>query len=516
MSRRRQRGATKARDLHVRGPWAAVIQCSAFVRKELAEIIRQPRLILLLIVGPFALLVLFGMGYRSESLGLRTMFVGPPDSFYEEAIAKYQDALERFVDPRGYTSDESAAREALADDELDVVVVFPEDPLSQVLAGEHAVIEVLHNKIDPIQTTAVRIASQLAVQEVNASVLTAVVAESQTALRPADELVAALSDAANELGRGAATTDPQLVASQADSVVDAVDEVTRLLEGSNLVLDRLGAGDDGETGNLLAQLADIRSQALELRDTESGDVSARATGLASEIETVSEVIPSVTALDPAVLVQPFESDVATVVPVAIEPADFFTPSSLALLVQHLAITFAALSLVRDRELGLFELLRVGPLSSVEIIVGKTIAYLLVGMVVGVGLLAAAVSLLGVPLAGAVWVAVVAIGLVLLASLSLGLLISLISGSETQAVQWSMLTLLAGLFFGGFFLDLDGLLYPVKALSWFLPVTYGIRLLQDVMLRGVDPAPIDIAGLGALIVLYGGLAIWLLRRQLRLA
>ena len=42
----------RSRDLRVRGPWAAVIQCSAFVRKELAEIVRQPRLILLLILGP--------------------------------------------------------------------------------------------------------------------------------------------------------------------------------------------------------------------------------------------------------------------------------------------------------------------------------------------------------------------------------------------------------------------------------------------------------------------------------
>ena len=161
----RERAPMRSRDLRVRGPWAAVIQCSAFVRKELAEIVRQPRLILLLILGPFALLMLFGAGYRSESLGLRTMFVGPPDSFYEEAIAEYHDVLERFVDPRGYTADEAAARAALEDDDLDVVVVFPEDPLAQVLAGESAVIDVLHNKIDPIQTTAVVIASQLAVQE---------------------------------------------------------------------------------------------------------------------------------------------------------------------------------------------------------------------------------------------------------------------------------------------------------------------------------------------------------------
>jgi ABC-2 type transport system permease protein len=506
----------RSRDLRVRGPWAAVIQCSAFVRKELAEIVRQPRLILLLIFGPFALLMLFGAGYRSESLGLRTMFVGPPDSFYEDAIAEYHDVLERFVDPRGYTADEAAARAALEDDDLDVVVVFPEDPLAQVLAGESAVIEVLHNKIDPIQTTAVVIASQLAVQEVNASVLTAVVAESQSALRPADELVTILSDAAGELIHGASQADTQAMANQVDVIVDAVDDTARLVEGSDLVLERLGADNDETRSGLLARLESIRTDALRLRGAGSEDAGARAAALADEITAVSDALPTVTALDPAVLVRPFSSHTQTVVPVTIEPADFFAPSSLGLLVQHLAVTFAALSLVRDRELGLFELLRVGPLSSVEIVVGKTIAYLLVGLVVGVGLLAASVKLLGVPLAGSAAWAVGSIALVLLASLSLGLLISLVSGSETQAVQWSMLTLLAGLFFSGFFLDLDGLLYPVKALSWLLPVTYGIRLLQDVMLRGIDPAPWDLAGVVALVVVYGGLATWLLRRQLRFA
>ena len=507
----------RSRDLRVRGPWATVIQSSAFVRKELAEIVRQPRLILLLIFGPFALLMLFGAGYRSESLGLRTMFVGPPDSFYENAIAEYHDVLERFVDPRGYTADESAARAALEDDDLDVVVVFPADPLAQVLAGESAVIDVLHNKIDPIQTTAVVIASQLAVQEVNASVLTAVVAESQSVLRPADELVTILSAAAGELAKGASEADMQVVATQADVVVNAVDDTARLVEGSDLVLERLGAGNDETRSDLLARLASIRTEALQLRGAAgTDDVGARAAALAVEITAVSDALPKVTALDPAILVRPFASRTQTVVPVSIDPADFFAPSSLALLGQHLAVTFAALSLVRDRELGLFELLRVGPLSSVEILVGKTIAYLLVGLVVGVGLLAASVNLLGVPLAGSVAWAVGSIALVLLASLSLGLLISLVSGSETQAVQWSMLSLLAGLFFGGFFLDLDGLLYPVKALSWLLPVTYGIRLLQDVMLRGVEPAPRDIAGVVALVFVYGGLATWLMRRQLRFA
>jgi ABC-2 type transport system permease protein len=504
----------RSRDLRVGGPWAAVIQSFAFVRKELVEIVRQPRLILLLIVGPFALLTLFGAGYRSDSLGLRTMFVGPPNSFYEEAIAEYRDVLERFVDPRGYTADESAARAALADDELDVVVVFPADPLAQVLAGKRAVIEVLHNKIDPIQTTAVTIASQLAVQEVNASVLTSVVAESQSALRPTEEVVATLSSATAEMSQGASAADADVVAAQAAEIADAVDVVRQLVGGSDLVLERLGAADDGNRSEMLAQLAQISTEAHQLSEAVSSDFGARAIDLAEKVDAVSEALPTVTALDPTVLVRPFDSRTETVVPVRIEAADFYAPSALALLVQHLAVTFAALSLVRDRNLGLFELLRVGPLSSVEIVVGKTIAYLIVGLFVGVGLLAAAVGLLDVPLAGAASSAVAAIALVLMASLSLGLLISLVSGTETQAVQWSMLSLLAGLFFGGFFLDLDSLLYPVKALAWLLPVTYGIRLLQDVMLRGVEPASTDIAGLVTLVVVYGGLATWLLRKQLR--
>jgi ABC-2 type transport system permease protein len=299
-------------------------------------------------------------------------------------------------------------------------------------------------------------------------------------------------------------------------VGDAADALKELVEGSNVVLNRLGAEDEQGRSDVLDELDRIRAEADSLANADPGDVNDRAAALADEVATVSETLPQVTALDPAVLVRPFKSETRITAPVEIEPVDFFAPSSISLIAQHLAITFAALSLIRDRQLGLFELLRVGPLSSVEIIVGKAIAYMVVGLVVGSGLLAAAVHLLHVPLVGSVGAAVGAIALVLAASLSLGLLISLVSGSETQAVQWSMLTLLAGLFFGGFFLDLDGLLYPVKALSWLLPVTYGIRMMQDVMLRGADLAPRDIAGASALVVGYGGLVILLLRRRLRSA
>ena len=103
----------------------------------------------------------------------------------------------------------------------------------------------------------------------------------------------------------------------------------------------------------------------------------------------------------------------------------------------------------------------------------------------------------------------AIGLVLafvVALMRLGKVrvLSLLARSESQAVQYAMLALLAGLFFGGFFLDLDAFRYPVKLFSWVLPVTYGVRLLRDVMLRGVDPAMTDLVGLAATAVVFGPL------------
>ena len=73
--------------------------------------------------------------------------------------------------------------------------------------------------------------------------------------------------------------------------------------------------------------------------------------------------------------------------------------------------------------------------------------------------------LGVPFSGSVaWFAAMVVG-VLLASLALGMVLSSISQTESQAVQFAMLTLLAGMFFSGFVLGLDNLTYPVKLISW---------------------------------------------------
>ena len=70
----------------------------------------------------------------------------------------------------------------------------------------------------------------------------------------------------------------------------------------------------------------------------------------------------------------------------------------------------------------------------------------------------------------------------------------------------MIVLLASLFFGGFFLSLDQLTYPGRGdLARCCPVRYGIRALQDVMLRGIAPSTFDLTGLVTLTVVGFGLS-----------
>ena len=504
----------RPRSLRARRPWARLVQSSAFVRKELAEIVRQPRLLALLVAGPFVLLLLFGAGYRSDDLRLRTLFVGPGGSFYEEAIARYEDELEAYIRPAGFTADLAAAERRLDDGDIDAVVVFPDDPLASLTAGEQAPIRIIHDKIDPIRQSAVEIAARLAVQEVNAEAVTTVLGASQAALRPVEDAVVAMTDAGGELAAAAAAGDATRLTDAAGTISAAAAEAHAVVAATEGVLGRLGAAADAARQEALTTLEAVRADADAIATGAPGDVAARTDELAGRLDQVADLVPQVTTIDPGVLARPFESRTETTVPERIQPIEFFAPSALALLLQHLAVTFAALSLVRDRSLGLFELLRVGPLSSWEIIAGKTTAYLIVGLVVGASLLAAAVGLLSVPLHGEVLWAVVAFALVLLASLAIGTLVSLSSGTETQAVQWAMLSLLAGLFFGGFVISLETMTFPVKAISYLLPVTYGIRILQDVMLRGADAAWVDLVGLGALVVGYGAISVWVLRRQLR--
>ena len=74
--------------------------------------------------------------------------------------------------------------------------------------------------------------------------------------------------------------------------------------------------------------------------------------------------------------------------------------------------------------------------------------------------------------------------------------------------------LASLFFSGFFLATDRLVYPAHIISWLLPATFGIQLLRDVMLRGTDLDAGTLAALGGYAAVVVALSYMGTRRLLR--
>ena len=217
---------------------------------------------------------------------------------------------------------------------------------------------------------------------------------------------------------------------------------------------------------------------------------------------------------PEVVARPTVAQVFNIAPSTPSVVSFAAPAAFALMLQHMAVTLTALSFVRERLSGTMELFRVSPVNSLELVIGKYLGLGIVSTVIAVITSLLLVGVLGVPLLGSVWLVAGVIGLLIFASLGIGLLISVIADSERQAVQLCLLLLLASVFFSGFVLPINEFREGVQYAAYALPVTHGIRLLQDLMLRGDTAAWWQLTALGAIGLVLLVLTVLALRRTLR--
>jgi ABC-2 type transport system permease protein len=186
---------------------------------------------------------------------------------------------------------------------------------------------------------------------------------------------------------------------------------------------------------------------------------------------------------PEVVARPTRAEAINVSPTEPDVVNFFGPAVFALVLQHLAITLTALSMVRERLSGTMDVYRVAPVNPNELLVGKYMAYAVFSLVIAASVAALLIFVLGVPILGGAWPFVAIVLLLIFASLGIGLLISLVADSEQQAVQLAMLVLLASVFFSGFVLPVEEFVSAVRYFAYLLPVTHGIETFQQAMLRG---------------------------------
>jgi ABC-2 type transport system permease protein len=220
------------------------------------------------------------------------------------------------------------------------------------------------------------------------------------------------------------------------------------------------------------------------------------------------------AIPPDVVAAPTEAELVNIAPSQPTVVQYFGPAVLALILQHMAVTLIALSIIRERTTGIFELFRVSPISAFEMILGKVLAFGIICSAIAAVTIVLLIGPMHVPMLGDPAHVAGVIGLLILASLGLGLLVAAISDSERQTVQLSLLILLASVFFSGFALAIDQFSQPIRSLVYVLPVTNGIRLLDDLMMRGGTTATWQISVLVASSVVFICLSWVLLRRAMK--
>ena len=392
---------------------ASLVRIGSFIGKELREVVRRPGVLVSTVLGPFAVMLVFGLGYAGYRAPFVTELVIPEESGLPRDVDFYADLAPGRIVVEDIGTDADAAEARLRAGEIDLVIIAPGNAIEELRSGRQTAIRVMWNEVDPVYDQLASLATSILVNTLNSEIIEAAAAEG-------------IAFAESELG------------------------------------------------------------------------------------------PEVADIPPEVVARPTTAETENLAPTEPAVVSFFGPAVFALVIQHLAVTLTALSLVRERLSGQLDRFRVAPVTSTELLLGKYVAYGVLSLAMAGAVGGLLVGVLGVPLLGG-WLPFVGIVLALtFASLGVGLLFSLVADSERQAVQLSMILLLASVFFSGFVLPVTDFADWARYLAYALPVTHGIALLQDLMLRGEILQAWMIGALVAIgLVLYFGSLIRL-RRIMRRA
>lgn len=166
------------------------------------------------------------------------------------------------------------------------------------------------------------------------------------------------------------------------------------------------------------------------------------------------------------------------------------PGLIGVILTMTMMIFTAVAIVRERERGNLELLINTPVTSAELMVGKVLPYIFIGLVQLAVILIAGELLFDVPVRGSVIDLYIAGGVFIAANLSLGLFVSTAVKSQFQAIQMTFFLLLPSILLSGFVFPFDGMPEVAQWIGEALPITHFIRLTRGIMLRE--------AGLGELV------------------
>jgi ABC-2 type transport system permease protein len=174
----------------------------------------------------------------------------------------------------------------------------------------------------------------------------------------------------------------------------------------------------------------------------------------------------------------------------LESVNYMIPALMGMIMQFLATMLTSMAIVRERELGTMEQLSVTPIRPIELVVGKTLPYVLVSFMGLIEVLVIGMYWFGVPINGSVSLLLILSSLFLLGSLGIGILISSLAGTQQEAMLMSFLITLPSIFLSGFFFPLEAMPWALRMMSYLIPLRYMLTIIRGIVLKGVGLAALQ--------------------------
>ncbi len=194
---------------------------------------------------------------------------------------------------------------------------------------------------------------------------------------------------------------------------------------------------------------------------------------------------------------------------------FLVPGLIAYIAMLTAVVSTALSIVREKEAGTMEQIRMSPIGALPFVLGKTVPYFFISLLSAMIIVGLAMLMFDLPMRGSWATLLLAISLFLVGALAFGLLLSTIAETQQVAFQLALLTsYLPTLMLSGFIFPITSMPAFLQAVTYLVPARYFLIALRAIVLKGVGAAAFwqELAALAAFATVILALASLRLRRQ----
>jgi ABC-2 type transport system permease protein len=212
---------------------------------------------------------------------------------------------------------------------------------------------------------------------------------------------------------------------------------------------------------------------------------------------------------------PFEMRVRPLYNPALKSAIFIVPGIIGVILSITMLIITSISIVREREFGTLEQLIVTPVTRGELMLGKILPYALVGYVQVTAVLLLGRFIFGMPVVGSLALVYAVTFLFIVANLGLGLFISTLVRTQSQAMQASYFFVLPNILLSGFMFPREGMPFLAREIGLAFPLTYFLQILRGILLKGAtlrDVLP-QTGMLLLLAALFFGFSVTRFRKQL---